>query len=452
MTFKPCVPALLSALLVASSYAQTTTARLDGTVEDQTGATVPAARVTAVNMNTQASSEAKTDTSGGFVFPNLEPGLYVLTVEASGFRKAVVNRVELSVAGTVSQIVKLEVGQTTESVAVEASALTVQTTESQLSTAVLLRDIEVLPQLGRSPIALAIFQPGVQIDVRAGQDSSFSHVNGLRQGSNNAKLDGIDVNDSLVPRLGLSLTANNSDSVGEFRVVTEGGKAEYGRSAGGQVELITKQGTNQFHGNAYDFLRNTDLNANEFVNNATGTQVPKFIQNLFGASFGGPIIHNKFFIFGNYQGQRTKQEVVRTRTVPTLTAKQGLFLYRQAGAIQQYNFAAADPRHIGVDPAVAKLYSLYPAPNTFDVGDGLNTAGFRFNNPVQSVNDQFTIRGDYHVTPNHVVFMRWSWFRTTSTDNLNNADATFPGRRKARRAATAGGMRSDRTGPSRRAW
>src|SRR5258708_19271142 len=120
----------------------------------------------------------------------------------------------------------------------------------------MLRDTDVLPKLGRKPSKLAIFQPGVQIDVGAGQDSTFSHMNGLRQGSNNSKLDGIDVNDSLVPRLGLSLTANNSDSVEEFRVVTEGGKAEYGRSAGGQIEMITKSRTKQYHGNAYHVLRN----------------------------------------------------------------------------------------------------------------------------------------------------------------------------------------------------
>lgn len=422
---------LLSAvltLLATSSFAQSTNARLDGSVQDQSGAVIPAAKVSVVDSKTQTRADATTDSSGNFVFPTLQPGLYTLTVEVQGFRTSVIRGIELSVSGTVSQIVKLEVGQAAETVAVEANALTVQTTESQVSSAVMLRDIEILPQLGRSPIALAIFQPGVQIDVRAGQDSTFSHINGLRQGSNNAKLDGIDVNDSLVPRLGLSLTANNSDSVGEFRVVTEGGKAEYGRSAGGQVEMVTKSGSNQFHGNAYDFLRNTDLNANDFFNNQSGGTVPKLIQNIFGASFGGPIIHNKFFIFGNYQGQRTQQEVIRNRTILTDSAKAGIFKYKDAaGNIQSYNIAANDPRGIGLDPGVAKINALYPEPNNSDVGDGLNTTGFRFNNPVTSINDQFTIRGDYHINQNNVAFMRWSWFRTTSTDNLNNADATYPG-------------------------
>lgn len=419
---------LASFFAAVSVYAQATNSRLEGTVSDQSGAIVPNAKVVTVNKNTQDRAEATTNAAGAFVFPALQPGIYALTTDAPGFRQSVVNNIELSVGATVPLIVKLEIGQSAESVQVEASSIAVQTTESQISSAVMLRDIEVLPQLTRNPIMLAIFQPGVQIDVRAGQDSSFSHVNGLRQGSNNAKLDGIDVNDSLVPRLGLSLTANNSDSVGEFRVVTEGGKAEYGRSAGAQVEMITKSGTNQYHGNAYDFLRNTVLNANDFFNNQSGGAVPKLIQNVFGASFGGPVIKNKFFIFGNYHAQRTQQEVVRNRTVYTDTAKTGIFRYRDAGgAIQSYNFAAADPRGIGVDPAIAKINALYPSPNNTDVGDGLNTAGFRFNNPVKSINDQFTIKGDYHINSNNVAFMRWSWFRTESTDNLNNADATYPG-------------------------
>src|ERR1700737_835201 len=430
--------ALLSAAVTVGAIAQTTNARFDGTVQDQSGASVPNAKIEVLNTNTQARTESKTDASGNCVFPTLAPGIYTVTVEASGFRKTVVSKVELSVGGTASQIIKLEGGEVTQTISVEASSLTVQNTQSQVTSAVMLRDIEVLPQLGRQPIQLAIFQPGVQIDVRAGQDSTFSHINGLRQGSNNAKLDGIDVNDSLVPRLGLSLTANNSDSVGEFRVVTEGGKAEYGRSAGGQIEMITKSGTNQYHGNAYDFLRNTNLNANDFFNNQSGGKVPKLIQNIFGASFGGPIKHNKFFIFGNYQGQRTKQEVIRNRTVMTMPARAGIFQWRNpSGVVQQYNIAQNDPRGIGVDPAIAKILAAYPAPNNFDLGDGLNTAGFRFNNPVQSINDQFTIKGDYHLTSKHSVFMRWSWFRTSSTDNLNNADATYPGQPQG----TQGGRR-----------
>lgn len=267
---------------------------------------------------------------------------------------------------------KLEVGQASESVSVEANSATVQTTDSTISQAINIKEVDLLPQLNRTPITLAIFQPGVQIDVRAGQDSSYSHINGLRQGSNNSMLDGIDVNDSVAPRLGLSLTANNTDSVGEIRVITSGGNAEYGHNAGGQVEMITRSGTNQYHGAAFDYLRNTDLNANDFFNNQTGGAVPQFIQNIYGGSFGAPIKHNRTFIFGNFQGRRTHQQTIHERTVPTATARLGLFEYKDAsGAIQQYNIGATDPARIGIDPGVAKLLALYPLPNNNNVGDGL---------------------------------------------------------------------------------
>ena len=172
----------------------------------------------------------------------------------------------------------------TETIEVQANTISVQSTDAQVANSVTIKDIETLPQLARTPITLAVFQPGVQINPQAngsssGADYSFAHVNGLRQGSNNNTLDGIDVNDSVAPRIGLSLTANNTDSVEEARVVTDGGKAEYGRSAGAQAQLITRSGTNQYHGNAFDYLRNRDLNANDFFNNGAGVPIPVLIQN-----------------------------------------------------------------------------------------------------------------------------------------------------------------------------
>jgi hypothetical protein len=414
-------------LLSFGLSAQVTTGRLEGTVLDSTGSVIPNADVTALETGRQAASSTKTATDGHFVFPTLAPGNYTITVEASGFSKYVLNKIPLTVAATVNEIVKMEVGSLSQSIAVEANTAVVQLTESQLSRAINMTEVNMLPQLNRTPITLAIFQPGVQIDIRAGQDASFSHVNGLRMGSNNSTLDGIDTNDSVVPRLGLTLTANNSDSVQEFRVVTGGANAEYGRNAGAQVNLLTHSGTNEYHGNAFDYLRNTALNANDFFNNQSGSPVPKFIQNIYGGSFEGPIKHDKLFIFGNFQGIRTRQETIRNRTVPTATAKQGIFQYLQGGSVKQYNIAANDPLHIGVDPEVAKLWNQYPAPNNFDVGDGLNSAGFRFNNPTPSYSDQFTIKGDYRPTDKHAFFFRWSWQRNSSIDSLNSADATFPG-------------------------
>jgi hypothetical protein len=415
-------------LLAATAAAQVTTARIDGIVQDPSGAVVAGAKVTATETRTQVSATATTNPEGNFSFNTLQPGFYDLSIEATGFRKQVLTHIELAVGATVSQTVKLQVGQQAESVSVDASTPAVQTTDSQIGSAITMKSVDDLPQIARTPIAFAIMQPGVEIDIRAGQDQSYSHINGMRQGSNNSTLDGIDVNDSVAPRLGLSLTANNTDSVEQVSVLTSGFNPEYGRSAGSEIQLVTRSGTNEYHGNAFDYLRNTDLNANDWFNNQAGIPVPQYIRNIYGGTFGGPIRKNKTFIFGNFQGTRTHQQTTHTRTVPTATARQGIFEWADStGTIHQYNIAAADPLHIGIDPAVAKLLAQYPLPNSNAVGDGLNTAGFIFNNPVPSLEDQFTIKGDHRLNDKNSFFLRWSWQRNSSIDNLNSADATFPG-------------------------
>jgi hypothetical protein len=414
-------------LFASLCLAQVATSRLDGVVVDESGAVIPGAKITVLNERTQARTEATTNQDGLFVLPSLQPGIYTVTAEAKGFRKAIVNAVELNVSVAVTQRFKLEVGQVTESVVVEAEAVRVQTTDAQLGRSVTLRDIDTLPQLGRNPVILAVFSPGVQLSNPG--DTTFANVNGQRQGANNTTLDGIDVNDAVVPRLGLSMTANNTDSVGEIRIVTNGAKAEYGRNAGGQVEMVTRSGTNTFHGNAFDYLRNTELNANNFFNNTSGVKRPKYIQNLFGGSVGGPVVKNKIFFFFNYQGSRVAQDVTRNRTVYSPLAKQGIFQWRAPGSttVQQFNIAANDPRKLGIDPQMAAIFKLLPDPNNADIGDGLNTMGFRFNNPAGSRNNQFTGKADYNFKDNHHLFFRYSWFRTYSIDSLNSADATYPG-------------------------
>jgi hypothetical protein len=427
-----CLLAIL--FLTVPALAQTA-ARIEGSVIDKTGAVVPNVKVTALNVKTQFTLTATTNAQGLFVLTPVPPGVYTVTAESTGFAKEVLTNLEVNVAGIATANFKLTVGGAGETIEVKANEVSVQTADATISRAITMKDIDTLPQLGRTPITLSVFQPGVQMN--AG-DPSFSRINGQRQGSNNATLDGIDVNDSVVPRLGLSLTANNTDSVGEFRIVTQGAKAEYGRNAGGQVEMVTRSGTNKFHGNAYDYLRNTDMNANDYFNKLSGSQRPKFIQNIYGGSVGGPIMKDKWFIFGNYQGRQTKQEIVRNRTVLTDNARQGLFTYKDStGAIRTYSIVANDPRGLGIDPQMMNIINMLPHSNNCDVGDGLNTCGFRFNNPNNSLEDQFTIRGDYYLHTNHKFFMRWSWQRNSAIDSLNSADATFPGQQQG----TQGGHR-----------
>ena len=432
--------------LAVLCFGQTQTARLQGLIRDASGAVIPGAKVTVVNDLTKESSEASSNETGLYILPVLRPGTYTMTIEASGFSKAVVKDITLDVSANVSQDVRLEVGKMAEVIEVKANVVAVSTTDAQISTVVTMKDIDTLPQIARTPISLTYLNPGVQVSntngSNTGADYSYSHINGLRQGSNNNTLDGIDVNDAVAPRLGLSMTANNSDSVSEFVVVSSGGKAEYGRNAGGQEEMVTRSGTNQYHGNLFEYIRNTDLNANDFFSNASGVSRPMFIQNMFGGSFGGPIRHNKLFIFGNYQGRRTHQQISRNRTVPTDLAKQGIFQWQMsAGApIQQVNVLSLDPLHRGIDPTIATLLKIYPSPNNNDVGDGLNYAGYRFNNPNNSLEDQFTIKGDYNLNEKNHFFYRHSWQRNSSIDSLNSADAYFPGEPQGRQGGHRWGI------------
>ncbi len=429
------LPFGIAAALFAFSLqiaAQTQTARLVGTVTDSSGGTVASAKITATHLETKTTETTTSNSSGEYIFPVLQPGTYTLTAEAPGFRKSIVDALELDAAANVSQAIKLEVGQVTETIEVTANEVAVQTADAQINQSITLSDIETLPQLARTPITLAVFQPGVQINPQAdgsssGADYSFAHVNGLRGGSNNNTLDGIDVNDSVAPRIGLSLTANNSDSVEEARIVTDGGKAEYGRNAGGQIQLVTRSGTNQLHGNLFDYLRNRDFNANDYFDNAAGTPIPVLIQNNFGGSLGGHIKRNKIFYFGNYQGIRTHAQGVQNITVPTATAKQGIFEYLSGGAVQQYSIVNADPQHIGIGPEIAPLLALFPAPNNFNVGDGLNSAGYQWNYPNSSYSDQLTVKIDYQMSTKIHIFGRVSWQRNSAIDSLNGAQAVIPG-------------------------
>ena len=443
----------IACVLTLPLLAQIQSARVEGTVIDSSKAAIPGAKLALINDKTQVRLDVESDAAGFFVFATVPPGFYTLSAESQGFRKASLTNIEVTVGASLRQEVRLEVGAVSDSLTVEASAVTVQTTDATVSRAVTLRDIATLPQLGRGPIALATYQPGVQLGTSP-NDPSFARINGSRQGSNNNTLDGIDVNDAVSPRLGLTLNANNTDSIEEFRIITNGAKAEYGRNAGGTVELITRSGTNQFHGNLFEYHRNTVLNANNFFNKSTGSEIarPKFIQNQYGGSFGGPVwipkvvnMKDKLFFFFNYQGSKTAQQVVRTRNVLTDSAKAGIFRWivpagqPGAGETRSFDIQKADPRSIGIDKQVASNLALLPAPNTFDVGDGLNTAGYRFNAPANNQGDQYTGKVDWQARNNVRAYFRYSWFKTfTPADSLNSAEATYPGQP----SGTQGGIRS----------
>ncbi len=419
----------LLALTLAAPFllpAQVLNGRIEVVVVDSTASAVVGAKVSLRDLRRKSPVGAvlATDSTGLAFYPSVPPTEYEITVEAPGFRKAVVPGLELNASQTVRQTVALEVGGITESVTIEANAVSINTADATISRTINMKAIDTLPQLGRNPLSLVALSTGVSIDPG---DSSFSRVNGNRQGSNNTRLDGIDANDAVVPRLGLSLTGINTDSIEELRLITNGGKAEYGRNAGGQVELITRGGGNEYHGTVFDFLRNTVFNANPFFNNASSTQRPVFIQNIYGGAIGGRIIRDKLFFFADYQGRRTTQGTVRNRTVLTDQAKQGIFRWVAGGVTNSFNIPANDPAGRGIDPQIRTILALLPSPNNTDVGDGLNTAGFRFNAGTPSREEQGTGKIDYNLSQLHRIFFRYSRQWNESIDGLNNAEARYPG-------------------------
>lgn len=407
-------------------HAQIVSTRMGGVVRAQSGAAIAGAKVSAVAVMSRAHFEAVTSDQGSFLFPSLPPGEFDVTVQASGFRRTVYSRIILNINDSLSLSLTLQPGDPSSApVTKNASELTT-ILDPQISRTFSSEDITLLPQLTLAPILLSVFQSGVELQ---GGSEGFSRVNGTRQGSNNLNLDSMDVNDPVSPRLGLSLAANNTNTIDQVRVIAAGAKAEYGRNAGAQILLVTRPGGGRWSGEAYNYLQNDALNANDFFNNAVNGKKPKSDLNNFGFSIGGPAIGDRALIFGNYEGMRAKQEIVRNRTVLTSNAKAGIFSWLPLGSttVQTFNFVQNDPRGRGIDPAVAKVLSLLPAPNNGAVGDGLNTAGYRFNNPVNGAEDQFTIRIDYNLTTSHRLFFRQSWARDNSVDWQDNADAAFPG-------------------------
>lgn len=408
-------------------FGQTSTARLEGTVQDTSGASVPDARIAITASKSRNVISVASDAGGRFVFSALAPDTYELVAEAQGFRKLVVHAIEVNLGETVTQRLTLEIGQVTESVTVTATTVNVQTADAQVSRSVTLREVDALPQLGRSPLSLINFQAGASIDP---SNSSYARFNGMRQGMQNIVLDGLSTPEPYAPRTGITGIAFNTDTIEEMRVVSAGGKAEYGRQGGAQVEFVTRTGSNRFSGSAYNYMRNTVLNANNFFSNSNGLQRPSLIQNLFGASFGGPIRKDKTFFFANFQGRRLAQQVVRNRTVPTAEFRQGLFRWTQPNTanVMSYNLPANDPRRAGIDPEVKKLFDLIPLPNNTDIGDRLNSAGFRFNTPAPTSENQGTLRIDHNLTSAHRLFARYSQQKNVVTDTLNSNEARFPGR------------------------
>ena len=397
--------ASLSLLLFAASAALAQNASVSGTVTDPSGAAVPGTSVTALNVDTGVVSPTTTNAVGIFVFPALPPGTYNFSSEHVGFTKKTVNRVILEIGSQLAVNMSLEIGQATQTVEVEATATAVNASSATIGDVVTGKQLQDLPLIGRSAYNLITTQPGV-----IGTTGSNFYLNGNQGNSINYTMDGINAQNNLLTGT-FYLYSNyvSQDRTEEARIVTSPADAEYGRGAG-QVQMVTRGGTNRFVGSAWEELRNTDLNANDFFNNQKGIARPVLNQNNYGIRFGGPLKKNKTFFNGIYDPYKQHGTPTYTAMVYTQAARNGTFRYYPgvlngnaassnpsvdfsgnpitpkgaAGALQSANVLGVDPNRPTLDPSgfVAKNMAMMPLPNNFQVGDGLNVAGYTWNRPV----------------------------------------------------------------------
>jgi hypothetical protein len=414
------------AVLLAPAYGQVTGATLTGTVRDQSGGVLPAANVSIRNVATGVTRAVKTDAAGFYSAPNLLPGNYEITAAAPGFASEVQNGVVLTVGAEQVLNFALQVGQVTQSVQVTAEAPTVQLASSAISAVVSATTVRELPLNGRSWTDLAALQPGVsgvtaiQTDFSVGGDRGnrgFGNqisVAGDRPEQNNYRLDGVSIVDFNNAAPGSVLGGDlGVDAVQEFSVLTSNVSAEYGRTSGGVINAITRSGTNQFHGDAYEFLRNDAFDAPNFFENAGAIKKASFRQNQFGVSAGAPIRKDKTFIFGDYEGIRYSKGIPTSITVPSIAARSGL-LCSLCPASQQ--------TQVMVDPAAQKYLPFWPVSNIIPPGTNGDYASYTFSAQRKVTENFFTIKADDKLSQNDSLAVTYLYDFTpySSPDGLDD--------------------------------
>ena len=418
------------------TYAQVVGATLSGTVTDASGAAVPNTRVSIKNIATDITREVTADAAGFYTATNLQPGNYEVSFSASGFSTEVNRGITLTVGAQQVLNASMRVGQIRQQVTVTSEAPTVELASSALNAVVEAPTIVGLPLNGRSWTDLANLQPGVagvETQVPFGDSGRGNRgfgaqiiVSGARPTQNNYRLDGISLNDYSNAGPGSVLGGNlGVDAVEEFSVLTSNFSAEYGKTSGGVVNAISRAGTNQLHGNAYEFIRNSALDARNFFDPAT---IPQFRRNQFGASIGGPIRKDKTFFFGDYEGIRQSKGVGALDTVPSLAARgiaPGGTTPSQVAVVggsplplespcPPYSCVSDPVTHI--DQAVLPYLNMYPLPNGPAI-PGTDQATYDFVGHRIVTEDFFTIRVDHHFSPKDSIFGTYMFDRTPFTSD-----------------------------------
>jgi hypothetical protein len=447
-----CVSAVWILLAVAVAltvtgqvYAQVAGATLTGTVKDSSGAFIPSAQVAITDVATGVTRTVSADSAGLYAAPNLLPGTYEIRTSATGFSTAVQKSVTLTVGAQQVLDFTMRVGQMSQMVEVTTEAPTVELTSSELGATVNSTTVRELPLNGRSWTDLANLQPGVvaatthaNVDVNRGYGAQLS-ISGARPQQNNYRLDGISINDYSNGGPGSVLGQNlGVEAIQEFSVLTSNYSAEYGKTSGGVVNAISRSGTNSFHGSAYEFLRNSALDADNFFDNANGRPKPPFRQNQFGASAGGPIRKDRTFVFGDYEGVRQSLGTTTSSGVPSANARLGILTGGTAldpaapcppeanGAVA-HNLTAtlptSDPNYgkatVCVDDSVAKYLPFFRPPNGPVNG---NVAKYVFTRQRVVSENYFTVRADQKISDKDSLFGTYAYDYSplTQPDILNN--------------------------------
>ena len=400
---------------IPRASAQFDTASVVGTVKDASGATVPDAKVTLTNTETGVSAIRNTSSDGNYEFANVRPGTYIVTAEKVGFSIALMDNVPVQVAARMRVDLSLAVGQLSEKVLVTAASPLVETDSSQRSQVITGEQMRELALNGREYSSLALLSTGVRQSAlnKSNQgtprEGAFN-VNGLRSTFNNFLIDGVDNNALGTSNQGFSnqVMQPPPDAVSEFRVVTNNQSAEYGRAAGATVNVAYRSGTNTIHGDAWEFFRDTKLNAETYFKPADGSK-PPLRRNQYGATLGGPIVKNKAFFFGDFEGFRQDRQATAFSTLPTSGQNSGIL-----------SVDVRDPRTGVTYPAGAqipmtafarKVLGGLPAPN---VGGAANN--YSISQLFTNATDKAGGKVDVQVSPALSLFGRYGW-RDLSTND-----------------------------------
>lgn len=427
-------------------------AAVTGVVTDNGGGAIAGVDVTLDNDKVGLHVKTQTNEQGVYQFLRLAPGPgYNLSFAKDGFKKVSLDNVYLGINTTSTHNAVLEVGEVTQTIEVKASSQeTLDTTDASIGNVFDTTLLHTLPiQFRDSPAALLGLQPGVVL--AGGNDPNFNRdgaVTGARADQGNITIDGIDANDQATGQAFATVGNAPVDAIQEFRGITANPLSDEGRSSGAQIQLTTKGGTDDLHGNLYEYHRNTIFAANSFFNNANGVPRAALIRNQFGGSLGGPVKKDKLFFFFNYEGRRDASQDNISRTVPLDTFRNGEVGYINDGtgctsasrvntqpACISYSSATGanslpslDPAGVGANAALLSyINQRYPHANDLLAGDGVNTGVVRFNAPFHLGNNTYTTRMDYNISSKQKLFGRFNIVHSAFTDDINFAAVQFPG-------------------------